>query len=140
MPRCSETPETGSSTGKHLWLTSKTVSGKISKQFLFWEPCNRHLYFCFQAASNTSMKPPKNLQARLFFVFFVRWGKSNTKVASAIGKVTRIGMLGIFLFFNSRHTHIPSPEGLIYLGMYSNAYVCFLTHLISDLIDIEDYL
>lgn len=36
-------------------------------------------------------------------------------------------MLGIFSFFKAHHTHVASPEGLIYLGMYLNAYVCFLT-------------
>lgn len=48
-------------------------------------------------------------------------------MVSMIGKAKQIVVLGIFSFFNSHHTHIPSPEGLIYLGMYSSAYVCFLT-------------
>lgn len=49
-------------------------------------------------------------------------------------------MLGIFSFFNSNHTRVPFPEGLIYLGMYSNAYVCLLTDHVSDLTDTEHYL
>lgn len=58
-------------------------------------------------------------------------------MASAIEKTSGIGMLGIFSLFNSHHTYILSPEGLIYLGMYLKAYVCFLTDHMSDLIDIE---
>lgn len=61
-------------------------------------------------------------------------------MASAIRKATRIGMLSIFSFFNSNHTRVPFPEGLIYLGMYSNAYVCLLTDHISDLTGTEHYL
>lgn len=61
-------------------------------------------------------------------------------MALALGRATRIGMLGIFSFFSARHTHVASPEGLIYFSMYLNAYVCFLTDHISDRIDIEHYL
>lgn len=61
-------------------------------------------------------------------------------MVSAIGRASGIGMLGIFSFFSSHHIHVPSPEGLIYLGMYLNVYVCFLTDHISDLINIEYYL
>ena len=61
-------------------------------------------------------------------------------MASAIGKAKRIGMCGIFSVLGSYHTHVPSPEGLVYLGMYLNAYVGFLVDHISDLTDIEYYL
>ena len=61
-------------------------------------------------------------------------------MAWALGKATRIGMLGIFSFFNAHHTHVASSEGLVYLGMYLNAYVCFLTDHTSDHTDIEPYL
>lgn len=60
-------------------------------------------------------------------------------MASAIGKATRIGMCGIS-FLDSYHIRVPAPEGLVYLGMYLNAYVGFLTDHISDLTDIEHYL
>lgn len=49
-------------------------------------------------------------------------------------------MCGIFSFLDSYHTRVPSPEGLVYLGMYLNAYVGFLIDHISDLTDIEYYL
>ena len=61
-------------------------------------------------------------------------------MASAVGKATRIGMCGIFSFLDSYHPRVPSPEGLVYLGMYLNAYVGFLVDHISDLSDIEYYL
>lgn len=45
-----------------------------------------------------------------------------------------------FSFLDSYHARVPSPGGLVYLGMYLNAYVDFLVDHISDLSDIEYYL
>lgn len=49
-------------------------------------------------------------------------------------------MLGIFSFFNSYYIRAPSPEGLVYLGMYLEAYACFLADHKCDLTDTEYYL
>lgn len=61
-------------------------------------------------------------------------------MAPATGTATRIGMLGIFSFFNSYYIRAPSPEGLVYLGMYLEAYACFLADHKCDLTDTEYYL
>lgn len=61
-------------------------------------------------------------------------------MAPATRTAAGIGMLGIFSIFNSHYVHASSPEGSVYLGMYLEAYACFLADHICDLTGTEYYL